>query len=190
MLMLTSEMNISTKLAQAITGTDRAIGLGGTGGLEYREHWEMPALYPGIQDEARDALVIVEAQLEPASYDVVAKWIASLGMLCNQKGEPGDQVDRVHAYASMLNFPAFCFKASSLDQASDKFSWFPSKGELKDFLDGVALPIRQRAERLEKIANARTKLPPKAHQEPLNERIDHAAKVMADLKLKMRNTKK
>lgn len=126
----------------------------GYGGELVEEPWRLPAAPPEVRAEAGRVLRILEPQTARADKGIVAKWLGSLGVLCAGQMSAADAKAKLGAYSALLDYPAGCFTEASLRDAATRFKWFPAFAEVAEFLDEVAKPIRQKADRLAKIAGA------------------------------------
>lgn len=109
--------------------------------------------------EARDAMAAVDAALQPAPIDLVKRWLEALGALVAAAPGEAEAARKIHAMATMLEFPASAFNRASLNAAARKFRFFPSYAELCEHLEAetagtktlrhqlrrlVALPVSER----------------------------------------------
>lgn len=172
------------KLSAAVKGRTVATGLNVDADLAFRETWALPAVTEDLKAQAAVALANLEG-VKAASVDDKQKWVAALLRLCTGRKEPGDIEAKVVAYSAMLDYPSFAFTKTTLGKAAARFVWFPAFAELTQFLDSEVSEYRTLIRRLSSIADADIKRLDVKVQEPVEERRNHAAKVMASLKQKM-----
>lgn len=183
---LTAELAASPELTKALAGRSKAVGLGGTGPIGFVEVWSLPANCEHIKAEAVTLLVQAENDLNPATPDAFRKWVLMLGTMGKGKMDEREAETKINAY-SMMIIPTACLTKSSLKRAAKEFKTygFPSYGELDDFLEAEARPFIQRADRLRKIATAEKQISSPAVMETHEEKVNHADKVMKQLKRAM-----
>lgn len=85
--------------------------------------------------EARAAMAAVDAALQPAPIDLVKRWLEALGALVAAAPGEAEAARKIHAMATMLEFPASAFNRASLNAAARKFRFFPSYAELCEHLE-------------------------------------------------------
>ncbi len=97
--------------------------------------------------------------MRPASAKLIAKWLTALGIHCAGTIKEAEAEARVAAYGRTLAdlaAPACFFTRSTLTAAAQKFPYFPDFSNLQAFLAEETIDIRRTAERLRKIAEAKT----------------------------------
>jgi len=171
-------------LTAAVKGRTMTTGLSRDGELGYSNTWKLPVITEEIQAQASIALAQVEGAPDATDADK-AKWIGSLLTLCTGRKEIGDVKAKIIAYSAMMEYPAFVFTKSSLAEAASKFTWFPAYAELVEFLDSAVSEHRTLIRRLTSILDAPITVSQGDEQEPVEERRNHSAKVMAGFKRAM-----
>jgi|GEM_PF-5103362 len=129
------------------------------GPAESFETWRLPALIDAdTKQRAALAFQNLRAELAPPSIATLKDWISGLGTLCATRPDVAKNSQIITAvYAKqllVLNLPEACFTEQTLSDATVHFTWFPSFGELRVFLLGVAAPMRKTLERLKAIRDA------------------------------------
>lgn len=116
--------------------------------------WTPPdTITPEVQREARELLEQHERASQPADMAAVRIWLAGLGMLTAGKMTAEDAKSKILAYAGTMKYPAGVFTQDSLDRAGRNFKkWFPTYGEVCEFLDREKSAIGVKAGRLRIIA--------------------------------------
>lgn len=101
----------------------------------YQEVWQAPSSIPEtVMEEAIEQLEIVGKLMEPAPVDIVQKWLNSLGLLVAGKMSADEAKVRISAYAYLLDLPGYAYDKENLRKAAIEFKWWPSFGELHEFL--------------------------------------------------------
>jgi hypothetical protein len=103
-------------------------------------------------DAARSRLRAAENLLRPADKQTLAKWLATLGVLCAGQMSADDAKTKIAAYVPLLDVPAAILTKQTLQDAGREFKWFPSFAELAAFMDRQSWPLRKLAARLRRIA--------------------------------------
>lgn len=103
-------------------------------------------------EEGQRALPAIKAALQPVGSDVVAKWLASLGVLCAGQMSAADAKIKMAAYVPLIEEPAIAFTSATLKAAGERFKWFPSFSEITEFLREHGAELRLVKLRLERIA--------------------------------------
>ena len=127
---------------------------------EDESRWTLPkGLTAETIEEAKRALPGAEELMKPAAPKIVVKWLTALGIHCAGTIKEVEAEARVAAYGRTLAdlaAPACFFTRSTLTAAATKFPFFPDFANLIDFLKEETQDIRRTAERLRKIAEAKT----------------------------------
>ncbi len=107
----------------------------------------LPALAPALQA----ALPVAVAAAQRATKPDLAKFLASLALLC----APGnisvtDAKAKLGAYADMLDgrVPASVLTRENLEAMARRFRFLPAYGELVDELDALSRPVLSRLSRI------------------------------------------
>jgi len=119
--------------------------------------WKPPAtITEDMIGAARLDLERVERALAPASQDSITRWLIQLGMATASREKSGQELKaQATLYANMLDdLPTCAFTNGSLRRALDKFQWFPTVKELRDFARGDAERMATRQNRLSALIQA------------------------------------
>lgn len=127
--------------------------------------WELPAVITeAMIADAKAVIPAYEAALAPAGRQEVGKWLTALGTLVAGRLSAEDAKVKISAYLELLTAPACSLTRESLAEAGRRFTWFPSFGEVQEFLDEAARPTKGMLHRLRMLAAAPPT--PKVAEEP------------------------
>lgn len=120
-----------------------------------RSTWKPPASVSNeMRTEAAALVAKIDAAMGLCPQDDVRDWLTSLGALVAANITVADARARLTAYVGMLEYPSACYTKASLRKAARRFKFFPTYGELTDFLDAQLAEIRTKRQRLQAIINA------------------------------------
>lgn len=121
---------------------------------EYQGQWQPPAITPAMQQQAAAVLVNFTDRFIPAQISSARRWLDSLGMFVVGKTTVEDLSARIEAYAGIAcKYPRGVFTKSSLERAAEKFKFWPSYAEIREFLDDEKKRIYLDQHRLQVIVN-------------------------------------
>ena len=115
----------------------------------------MPPISDPLQKACGQAVAIYDAMLEPVSQIDFAKWLASLGILCAGNMTADDAKAKIGAYKTLMHPPRGVLTQESLDKAGRTFKWFPTYGEVAEFLDAEERELRNQMARAKQIRDWR-----------------------------------
>lgn len=120
--------------------------------------WKPPAVVSRVMAaEAREHLArMSRVQFAPAETDTVKGWLIALGNVVASSSAltPEDVEVKVSAFLSLLeDYPAGVFTKATLKRAAQRFTFFPSFGELSKLLDEEEAALNVRRDRLRRIAD-------------------------------------
>lgn len=143
--------SLSQNLASALASPSRVLE---DGSLQTTP-WKAPSsVSPDLRSEAAATLAAVDGAMRPADVSKVREWLMSLGPLVAGNMSADDARVKLDAYSGRLDYPAACFSSKALDKAARRFKFFPTYGELCDFLDAQLSEVRENRRRLQAIVNA------------------------------------